>query len=309
MKRLREILGAMTRKQPAYVALFLWVLILALLLVPAVAILSAENGQHNRAFEVALETTLDLDRPEPVEDLIPLVAGHPGQRWDPGTNPPRVLVATFASYHGYPDNERKECKLKKPVWVSPVPQLQEQCRAFALSGAEVEQRIAEYLGLRPGPAKGSIVELWVEPRDAFRPCPDPDIEDRTCRRGLPAIPEAPEEAEDQEGPPAVQAPEESQATAAREKEYVEALAHARWFQQKFEGYYERPYPWTRLGYTYDWGNPNSSIGASEYVVRENATVGVASVTPVDEYCASESGGPDRAPPGRFEQTKAPDLGC
>ncbi|MDJ0867628.1 MAG: hypothetical protein QNK03_16110, partial [Myxococcota bacterium] len=70
----------MTRKQPAYVALFLWVLILALLLVPAVAILSAENGQHNRAFELALETTLDLDRPEPVEDLIPLVAGHPGQR-------------------------------------------------------------------------------------------------------------------------------------------------------------------------------------------------------------------------------------
>jgi len=37
------------------------------------------------------------------------------------------------------------------------------------------------------------------------------------------------------------------------------------------------YPWTRLGYTYDW-NPNSpEVGLSEYIVRGGSTVTVAAV--------------------------------
>ena len=27
------------------------------------------------------------------------------------------------------------------------------------------------------------------------------------------------------------------------------------------------YPWTRLGYTYDWGNPRNLVGLSEFVLR------------------------------------------
>lgn len=26
-------------------------------------------------------------------------------------------------------------------------------------------------------------------------------------------------------------------------------------------------PWTRLGYTYDWGNSNSHVGASEFMIK------------------------------------------
>jgi hypothetical protein len=27
------------------------------------------------------------------------------------------------------------------------------------------------------------------------------------------------------------------------------------------------YPWTRLGYSYDWGNPKNPVGLSEFVLR------------------------------------------
>ena len=32
--------------------------------------------------------------------------------------------------------------------------------------------------------------------------------------------------------------------------------------------------WTRLGYTYDWGNPNSKYGLSEFIVKDGAEIEV-----------------------------------
>ena len=46
---------------------------------------------------------------------------------------------------------------------------------------------------------------------------------------------------------------------------------------------DHPYPWTGLGYTYDWGNPDSEIGLSEFVILGGSTVGVDAVIPTEEY--------------------------
>jgi hypothetical protein len=46
------------------------------------------------------------------------------------------------------------------------------------------------------------------------------------------------------------------------------------------------YPWTRLGYTYNWRPGASRYGASEYVVRAGSRVRVLSVAPAAEYCAA-----------------------
>ena len=44
------------------------------------------------------------------------------------------------------------------------------------------------------------------------------------------------------------------------------------------------YPWTALGYTYDWCNPSTTVGVSEFIVRAGATVTVTGVYPHDAYC-------------------------
>jgi hypothetical protein len=218
-----------------------------------------------REFAVALQHARN-PRPEDVsQTLIALTPTTPGLFWypHPDAAEARVLVATWAVKSKYEPSLRRRCRLSSDVWVSPVPQLESACRAFDLSGAALGARLAQYLGLRPGDDQQgrSVVELWAKRKDVFRPCPDRETEDRRCDLGPPKVAAGPQ-AED-------------------------AIKHAIWFLgHEFESYSgDKPYPWTRLGYTYDWGSPASHVGATEYVIPEGSLVWVQSVTSTDEYCA------------------------
>ena len=55
--------------------------------------------------------------------------------------------------------------------------------------------------------------------------------------------------------------------------------NAMWFKNWFDktnatAYRKDGFPWTRLGYTYDWGNPDSKYGLSEFIVKEGAEIEV-----------------------------------
>ena len=70
-------------------------------------------------------------------------------------------------------------------------------------------------------------------------------------------------------------------------------AHRAWFtNQEQKSYGADGYPWTRLGYTYDWANRRnegrrqSEVGLSELVIRAGATVRVEDVEKTDVYCAA-----------------------
>ena len=47
------------------------------------------------------------------------------------------------------------------------------------------------------------------------------------------------------------------------------------------------YPWTRLGYTYNWKPGADRYGASEYVIRPGSVVTVISKTPYAQYCSAK----------------------
>ena len=49
-----------------------------------------------------------------------------------------------------------------------------------------------------------------------------------------------------------------------------------WFDSNIiSSYFDGKYPWTRLGYTYDWADNGEEYGLSEFVVRKNSEVKVA----------------------------------
>jgi hypothetical protein len=54
--------------------------------------------------------------------------------------------------------------------------------------------------------------------------------------------------------------------------------------ERVTSYSNTGYPWTRLGYTYDWGNPKSEIGLSEFVIKNGAPIKIHSVVNADAYC-------------------------
>lgn len=148
------------------------------------------------------------------------------------------------------------------IFVTVVPELREFC---LIEGPFEDRplRIEQLLGLAPNSGKDgqgkarAFVELWVSPQDLFRPAPDPEITDHEAGLGFPASGRFLTVSED----------------------------HIKWFKEfKSISYEETGLPWTRLGYTYDWGNPDSEVGLSEFVIKEGANVKVFSIASTDEYC-------------------------
>lgn len=193
---------------------------------------------------------------EVVRDLWAVAATTPRLQWEGTPGASRVRVVTWTSWAGYESHLASDCAdcIGHPVWVTLVPQVRERCRRFPRPPDALQLRLAQLLGLPPATTYDRFVELWVEPQDLYRPCPDPEVGDRVCLVEL------------------------------RSGAYAVADEYRRWFEGNFATYHtDPPYPWTRLGYTYDWGG-RSEVGASELVIRPGATVGVAAIAPTAEYC-------------------------
>jgi len=194
-------------------------------------------------------------------NLIAVVEENDYVTWGEGDSAGRVLVVTWTSWDGYDEMVGREMTLSREIWVTVVPELKEFAGEQFRREADFEKddyilRLEQLLGLPPGNGKTKFVEIWVDPADLFRPSPDPEITDHEAELDFPR----------------------SAKFIAVSEEYV------LWFNDlRAESYGENGYPWTRLGYTYDWGNPDDEIGLSEFVISEGAVVIIHSVTPNLEY--------------------------
>jgi hypothetical protein len=166
----------------------------------------------------------------------------------------RVLVVTWTSWDGYDGKEGQALELGVEVWVTMAPQLQDLCRTWQLADGALDLRLEQLMGLPPNNGKTRLVQLWISTDGLFRPSPDAEITDSVAALAFP------------EG-----------ATAD----------HVAWIENlQGNSYGENGYPWTRLGYTYDWSpDAKSEIGLSEFVARKGITVMVESVVPQAQYCA------------------------
>ncbi|MCP4294531.1 MAG: hypothetical protein GY786_02880, partial [Proteobacteria bacterium] len=102
-----------------------------------------------------------------------------------------------------------------------------------------------------------FIEVWVNPAELFRPCVDPEIDDAGC-----------------------------QIDFASELPTIKNIKNYKSFYQNlyFNDFRTRPgIPWTGLGYTYDWGNPNSAVGASEFILVPGAKFEVKRVVKTMDY--------------------------
>jgi hypothetical protein len=165
-----------------------------------------------------------------------------------------VRMVTWTTFTGYALGDNV---LTREVWLTPAPQLQELCKT--VPSEKLVPRVNEYLGLPPATERDNaryFVEMWVKPGDMFRPCPDAEIDDTACSLEFPAT-------------------ATSQHKAWMNGNY--SYSYGFWQQTK--------YPWTGLGYTYDWCNADTHVGASEYVVRAGSTINVTGKIERATYCA------------------------
>jgi hypothetical protein len=202
---------------------------------------------------------------EEVGGLIPIARATPGLVWsDQG----ELLVVTWKNPNIYKTDlaDRHETPLDTDnlLWVTPAPQVQHYCQAVLgadpqLGDDGLALRLAQYLGLPPYRTYGLFVELWVKPQDLFRACVDPETSDDRCSLVPGTMP----------------------ATVTNIVDYPTFYEGLR--KASCKGRFPRP--WTGLGYTYQWGNVTTEVGASELVLVPGAHYRVAGSCASRDYCS------------------------
>lgn len=205
-----------------------------------------------QAYELAVRDSAEPTAASISTRLWAIVPDNPRLVWNLDASAVRMVVWT--TWRGY---QPGDLTLSREVWLTPAPQLREMCQG--VDPGSLVARVNQILGMPPpttADAGRYFVEMWVKPADLFRPCPDPEIDDTTCGLTFPAS-----------------------ATAEHRAWIASQFAASHGFWQSVH------YPWTGLGYTYDWCNPATREGASEFVVRAGSTVTVTGLFPRETYCA------------------------
>jgi len=167
-----------------------------------------------------------------------------------------VRVVTFTSWSGY---HAGTDTITRDIWVTMVPEVRDSCAGFR-DGLAL--RLNQLLGLPPRAGYTLMVEMTVPLGAVFRPVADPapttrypcgDTIQAGCGESFPAGADA---------------------------------AHVRWIADQLLTKWREPegYPWTRLGYTYNWHPGSPRYGASEYLVRAGTVATGVAVQPVGAYC-------------------------
>lgn len=186
-------------------------------------------------------------RPEAVKPLTPIVGecSHVVS-WMPAQFAQRLTQGTVADFDRF-------------QWVSVEGELRAKCASARSEAVDLRMRLQQFLGLPPTQEDRKFVILQVRSADLFRPCLDSDIRKTTCDRA--------------------NYPEK------------ENLDHERWMLRQLLSSYNTGengavsgYPWTGLGYTFDWGSKDGHFGVSEYVLRKGAKAKVLDVISAEQYC-------------------------
>ena len=196
------------------------------------------------------------------DGLAAIRLDNPDLIWDAARE--KVLMVTWV------DNNTNYAKLKPGstiplqslLWATPVPSIRNMLlrevyktslglsrggASDTRSSLDVVRRTKQYLGLPLESTYGTFVEFWVAPQNLVRACDDPEVDDVRCQGKPGASGQLPTQ------PP---------------QEYTNGA---------------QGFPFTGLGYTYDWGNDLTEVGASEFVVRKGAEIKVVRVASNEDY--------------------------
>lgn len=213
-----------------------------------------EGGLELCTAPLSYAKALDDARTVEPEELLPLktsiTKGNEYTVWNDAGD--KVLVATWnGAPEDYPDGKAVTVG-EEAVWVFSGAEFSDW---YAANSAEVENwdlRLAQVLGMPEDAGCTSVTTLWVTPADLCRPAFDPDVTAGTM---------------------------------------TTALTGGEWYQDWFRAntaasYVEGGYPWTRLGYTYDWADNGTEYGLTEFIIRPGAQVTVEQTLATEDYLES-----------------------
>jgi hypothetical protein len=186
-----------------------------------------------------------------VNDLTPIIFSNPDLVKQGTEDNWTVLMVTWTKYNSSYPVGKNVSTWWGDTWLTVAPELQRFFLNKVDHDANLTLRAAQLLGMPPANYNLYFVEMYVHPADLFRPSADNEVNDTSASLTMPKNINA---------------------------------TYKQWFDgNTISSYYPKTFPWTRLGYTYDWGNSVTHEGLSEFVLKKNSTVTVSSVHPTAEY--------------------------
>jgi hypothetical protein len=238
-------------------AALLWALAFGL---SGCAAIAPSGMPTNAAYEAAIADAA-VASPRKVSALMPLPAGNKVRvvSWVTESRTPCKAPDTSCATTTPPDR----------IWVTLAGEVQARCRAWGLKGDALRQRIEQLLGLPLDPPvqfrKARFVTMEVARERLDRPCLG--IDETSPQRPVCTV--------------GIQA---NRAVDVRDyvlKQMADSFVVG--------GPSGPGYPFTRLGYTYDWNQINAQpnhYGASEFLVQASTPATVIAQQETDAYCAA-----------------------
>ncbi len=235
--------------------------------IPNVCIPEVTEGQRLRSrYEAYVRAIIDMALPEPWETTSDLVTFRPDQEitvvlWVRKDQTQRFQDAAGTWIGSAPYD----------LWVTVEPNLKNFCADYATARgrhhAQLNLRLEQRLGLPPAANKTEFVRIRLPHpgQDViFRPCMYPDTASVQCPVGPP--------------------PDKVDET------------HKNWLYRQYYSSYGQArvssFPWTSLGYTFDWAPAEHADGdtdfrkhgESEFVIRKGAPIEIIGAVETLEYC-------------------------
>lgn len=183
-----------------------------------------------------------------VRELVCLTPDDPQVIWDEAGE--RVLLVTWHSYE-------EPCEAGDPlphqdIWATSLGELESW---YAENGGGVTDwalRFAQLLGMPDDGSCTRFSAFWIAPSEVIRPAYVTDV------------------------------------TAQMENGYdrITDPAYRTWFDSNIiYSYFESEYPWTRLGYTYDWSGGDSPYGLTEFLIADGSQAEIVFTCSTEEFAA------------------------
>lgn len=197
------------------------------------------NSEIESLFADAVEDAM-VAQPDEIKPLVVLDKKDDRVTWNQQGD--KVLLL---SWHKYPESyvEGSEITLEYgPVWTFTDKEIIAWYQENQKGVTDWDMRLRQLIGLMPDSMYTHMTAFWADPKDVVRPayCQDTTHDDM--------------------------------ATTFTEEPSEEYLT---WFNGNIvSSYFEGSYPWTRLGYTYDWAVPGKEYGLTEFLIAKDAPVTV-----------------------------------
>jgi hypothetical protein len=214
---------------------------------PGITACMARAHTMDEYYHAAVVDAMDAEESE----IMPLVDITPESDMVTWNETGDILLLTW---HKYPESyvPGNETTLDwGEVWTFTDKEIEKWYQENKSSVKDWNLRLKQLIGLPPDSEYTHFTALWVSPGDVLRPAYVTGIADDAMQTALPD---------------------------GTDESYTE------WFDGNIiTSYYEGAYPWTRLGYTYDWLPDDTEYGLTEFIIKKGSAANVEFTLTTDEF--------------------------